>query len=456
MASNRSSTPVLIAAYLGLFVGLIDSNAVNLALPAIQHDLGGGVSGAQWTADAYNVTFAAALLTAGSLGDRFGRRRVLRTGLLAFVVASLACAMAPGLGALLAARAGQGVGAALMLPQGLAIAAAAFPDAAGRARATAAWAVAAASSAALGPIVGGVLTDSLGWRYIFWLNAPVGVVALAMSFRYLPESRNPTAGKVDPFGQTLTMLTLGTLTLVLVEGRMLGIVWTMALALVVAAGAAGLVWSQRRVTNPMLPPQFFGNRRLVIALVATFAMTFGTYGMLLVNSLAFQQQRGVSALATAVAFLPMPLTYLALIPVANVLARRSGPRLPMTAGLVLMGAGMLLYALVGPGAELWLLESAFVLAGAGLAMNTGPAVGMAMASVPVSRAGMTSGVVNLARLVGITVGVAVMGTVLALVGARAAVLTGGLAELLGAVVVFGYTRSGRSQETAQKEEVCHA
>jgi len=456
MASNRSSTPVLIAAYLGLFVGLIDSNAVNLALPAIQHDLGGGVSGAQWTADAYNVTFAAALLTAGSLGDRFGRRRVLRTGLLAFVVASMACALAPSLGVLLAARAAQGVGAALMLPQGLAIAAAAFPDAAGRARATAAWAVAAASSAALGPIVGGVLTDSLGWRYIFWLNAPVGVVALAMSFRYLPESRNPTAGKVDPFGQTLTMLTLGTLTVVLVEGRMLGIVWTMALALVVAAGAAGLVWSQRRVTNPTLPPQFFGNRRLVIALVATFAMTFGTYGMLLVNSLAFQQQRGVSALATAVAFLPMPLTYLALIPVANVLARRSGPRLPMTSGLVLMGAGMLLYALVGPGAELWLLEPAFVLAGAGLALNTGPAVGMAMASVPVSRAGMTSGVVNLARLVGITVGVAVMGTVLALVGARAAVLTGGLAELLGAVVVFGYTRSGRSQETAQKEEVCHA
>jgi EmrB/QacA subfamily drug resistance transporter len=447
MASNRSPITVLIAAYLGLFVGLIDSNAVNLALPAIQHDLGGGVSSAQWTADAYNVTFAAALLTAGSLGDRFGRRRVLRTGLLAFVVASLACALAPSLGVLLAARAAQGVGAALMLPQGLAIAAAAFPDAAGRARATAAWAVAAASSAALGPIVGGVLTDSLGWRYIFWLNAPIGVVALAMSFRYLPESRNPTAGKVDPFGQTLTMLTLGTLTLVLVEGRMLGIVWTMALALVVAAGAAGLVWSQRRVTNPMLPPQFFGNRRLVIALVATFAMTFGTYGMLLVNSLAFQQQRGVSALATAVAFLPMPLTYLALIPVANVLARRSGPRLPMTSGLVLM---------VGPGAELWLLESAFVLAGAGLAMNTGPAVGMAMASAPVSRAGMTSGVVNLARLVGITVGVAVMGTVLALVGARAAVLTGGLAELLGAVVVFGYTRSGRPQETAQKEEVCHA
>ncbi len=450
---------MFIAAYLGLFVGLIDSNAVNLALPAIQHDLGGGVSGAQWTADAYNVTFAAALLTAGSLGDRFGRRRVLRAGLCAFFIASLACALAPSLGALLAARAAQGVGAALMLPQGLAIAAAAFPDAAGRARATAAWAVAAASSAALGPIVGGVLTDTLGWRYIFWLNAPVVLAALAMSFRYLPESRDPAAGKLDPIGQTLIMLTLGTLTLLLVEGRTLGVSWTSAMVVVLAAGGATLVWSQRRAAHPMLPPQFLGNRRLVIALVATFAMTFGTYGMLLVNSLAFQQQRGVSALATAVAFLPMPLTYLALIPVANVLARRSGPRLPMTAGLALMGAGMLLYALVGPGAELWLLESAFVLAGAGLALNTGPAVGMAMGSVSVSRAGLTSGIVNLARLVGITVGVAVMGTVLALVGARAAVLTGGVAELLGAVVVFGYTRSGRAQETALKdvkEEVCHA
>jgi EmrB/QacA subfamily drug resistance transporter len=456
MASNRSQVPVFIAAYLGLFVGLIDSNAVNLALPAIQHDLGGGVSGAQWTADAYNVTFAAALLTAGSLGDRFGRRRVLRVGLFAFFIASLACALAPSLGALLAARAAQGVGAALMLPQGLAIAAAAFPDAAGRARATAAWAVAAASSAALGPIVGGVLTDTLGWRYIFWLNAPVGLVALAMSFRYLPESRDPAAGKLDPVGQTLIVLTLGTLTLLLVEGRTLGWSWTSAMVLVVTAGGAALVWSQRRASHPMLPPQFFGNRHLVIALVATFAMTFGTYGMLLVNSLAFQQQRGVSALATAVAFLPMPLTYLALIPVANVLARRSGSQLPMTAGLALMGAGMLLYALVGPGAELWLLESAFVLAGAGLALNTGPAVGMAMGSVSVSRAGLTSGIVNLARLVGITVGVAVMGTVLALVGARAAVLTGGVAELLGAVVVFGYTRRGRTQETAPKEEVCHA
>jgi MFS family permease len=355
-----------------------------------------------------------------------------------------------------------------MLPQGLAIAAATFPDAAGRARATAAWAMAAASSAALGPVLGGVLTDTVGWRFIFWLNAPVGLVALAMSYRHLSESRSPTAGKIDLTGQALAVLTLGSLTVVLVEGRTLGAALATALAPATVIGGAGFVWSQRRLAHPMVPPQFFGNRRLAVALVATFAMTFGTYGMLLVNSLAFQQSRGVSALATAVAFLPMPLVYLALIPAVNVVARRTSPRLPMTSGLVLMGAGMLLYAAVGPNAELWLLETALVLTGAGLAFNTGPAVGLAMSAVPVARAGLASGVVNLARLVGITVGIAVMGTVLALVsgdattgpgfadGVRAGVLTGGVVELLGAVAVFGYTGRGRSEDTAPTEEVCHA
>ena len=186
------TTLTLIAAYLGLFVGLIDANAINLALPAIRDNLGGGISGAQWTIDAYNITFAAVLLTAGSLGDRFGRRTLLRVGLVTFIVASLVCAAAPSLPLLLAARTVQGVGAGLMLPQGLAIASAAFPNPVERGRATAAWAMAAAMSTAIGPILGGVLTDSLGWRYIFWLNAPVGVAALLMTYRYLPESATPT------------------------------------------------------------------------------------------------------------------------------------------------------------------------------------------------------------------------------------------------------------------------
>ncbi len=451
------TTLTMVAAYLGLFVGLIDANAINLALPTIRHDLGGGISGAQWTIDAYNVTFAALLLTSGSLGDRFGRRTMLRAGLVTFLLASLACAAAPSLALLLAARALQGVGAALMLPQGLALMAAAFPDPIERARATAGWAIAAAMSAAIGPILGGVLTDTLGWRYIFWLNAPVAVLALLMTFRYLPESSDPDAGNVDVTGQALAMLGLGALTVVLVEGRTMAPGVTSLLAVTAAASIAAFLRSQRRALHPMLPLDVFRSRRLGAALVATFTMTFGTYGLLLVNSFAFQQQRGASALSTAMWFLPMPVTYLVLIPAVNALAHRTGPNFPMIAGLGLMASGMAVYVAAGPKADLWLLALSFVLTGAGLAMTTGPAVGLAISAVPLQRAGLASGVVNLARLVGITVGVAVLGSALAAVdgaaGARLAVLIGGAVQLAGIAVALRWTRTPAA--TAEKE-VCHA
>ncbi len=442
------TTLTLIAAYLGLFVGLIDANAINLALPAVREDLGGGISGAQWTIDAYNITFAAMLLTAGSLGDRFGRRTLLRAGLATFVAASLMCAAAPALPLLLAARALQGIGAALMLPQGLAITAAAFPKPVERARATAAWAIAAAMSTAIGPILGGVLTDSLGWRYIFWLNAPVGLVALLMTYRYLPESRDPEAARIDVPGQALAMLGLGALTVVLVEGRTMTPAWTVMLAVTAAAGIAAFLWLQSRTARPMLPLDLFRSRRLVAALLATFTMTFGIYGLLLVNSFAFQQQRGASALATAVWFLPMPVTYLMLIPLVNALARRTGPRLPITGGLGLMATGMALYAAAGPQADVWLLELSFVLAGAGLALTTAPAVSLAMSAVPVQRSGLASGVVNLARLLGITVGVAVLGSAMAARGAQTAMALGGAVQWIGAMVAYRWTRT--------QKEACHA
>ena len=445
------TTLTLIAAYLGLFVGLIDANAINLALPAIRTDLGGGISGAQWTIDAYNITFAAMLLTSGSLGDRFGRRTVLRLGLATFVAASLACAAAPALPVLLAARAIQGLGAALMLPQGLAITAAAFPNPVERARATAAWAMAAALSTAIGPILGGVLTDSLGWRYIFWINAPVGLVALFMTNRYLHESRDPDAATIDMPGQAFALLGLGTLTIVLVEGRTMPHIWAVGLAVIAILGIAAFVWTQRRTPRPMLPLNLFRSRGLVAALGATFTMTFGIYGLLLVNSFAFQQQRGASALATALWFLPMPLVYLALIPAVNALAHHTGPRPPMTAGLCLMASGLALYAIVGPHADVWLLALCFVLAGAGLALNTAPAVGLAMSAVPVRRAGLASGVVNLSRLVGITVGVAVLGSAMAAGGVRTALVVGGVVQLAGAVVALRWARPESSPATTVKE-----
>lgn len=420
----RRSVLTLIAAYLGLFIGLVDANAVNLALPAIGERLGGGVTGAQWTIDAYNVTFAALLLTSGSLGDRFSRRRILRIGLVAFAAA-----------------------------------AAAFPDPRGRARATAAWAMAAAGSTALGPLLGGVLAETVGWRWIFWVNVPVCVLALAASATHLPDSRDPDAARLDLPGQCLAILTLGATTLVLVEGHDWRWQQTAVVSATAVAAFVTFLAAQRRSPHPMLPLDLFGSRQLVGALVATFTMTFGIYGLLLVNSFAFQQLRGASALTTAVWFLPMAVVYLVVIPVANMLARRSGPRLPMAAGLVLMAAGSLLYAAAGPHAAIGWLELSFVLAGTGLALTTGPAVTLAMAAIPVRRAGMAAGVVNLSRLLGITVGVAVLGSAMSIAGGsagvRAALLLGGLCHMVGALLALRLTRTPAPAPTIGKES-CHA
>ncbi|MEW2480971.1 MFS transporter [Mycobacterium sp. NPDC049093] len=460
MAPQRSAVLTLIAAYLGLFIGLVDANAVNLALPAIGGDLGGGVTGAQWTIDAYNVTFAAFLLTAGSLGDRFSRRRMLRIGLITFATASAACALAPSLTWLVVARAAQGAGAAMMLPQGLAIAAAAFPDSRGRARATAAWAMAAASSTALGPLLGGALAETLGWRWIFWVNVPVCALALAASVTHLPDSHDPNAARIDLSGQLLAVVALGAATLVLVEGHDWRWPQTVAVGAIALAAVGGFLATQRRNPHPMLPLDLFAGRRLVGALLATFTMTFGIYGLLLVNSFAFQQLRGFSALETAAWFLPMALVYLALIPAVNALARRTGPRLPMAAGLVLMATGSLLYAAAGPHAAIGWLELSFVLAGAGLALNTGPAVTLAMAAIPVRRAGLAAGVVNLSRLLGITVGVAVLGSAMTVVGGaagvRTALLLGALFQLVGAVLALRLTRHTPAPTVAIGKESCHA
>jgi EmrB/QacA subfamily drug resistance transporter len=457
MPPARSSTLTLVAAYLGLVLGLIDSNAVNLALPAISTDLGGGLTAAQWTVDAYNLTFAALLLGAGAFGDAVGRRRLLRLGVVVFVAASLCCALAPSLPVLLTGRAVQGLAAAVMLPQGLAIAAAAFPDVVGRARATAAWAIAAASSTALGPIVGGVLTQSAGWRSIFWLNVPVGVAALAMTYRYLPESSDPRHSRLDVGSQLLTAVGLATLTLALVQGRHLGVMPTSGLAVVALACLAGFVVRQRSIARPMIPPDLLRRRSTAVGLSATFAMTFGTYGLVLINSIAFQQQRGAGPLATALEFIPMPLTYLVLIPVVTVAARRTGPRIAITAGLVTLAGAQLLYGLAGPTAPIWLIEAALVLTGAGLAITTGPAVSLALAAIPSERTGLGSGLVNLSRLTGITVGTAALGSLFGSGGGViAATVVGAAVQLIAALVSVRWGKPEDVPVSPAPKEACHA
>jgi len=442
----------LIATCLALFLGQVDTTAVNLALPAVRHDLAGGVSGMQWVVDAYNVTFAALLLTGGTLGDRFGRRRLFRVGVAVFVLGSAVCALAPSLPVLLAGRVGQGIGAGMMLPQSLAILATAFPGRRERNRAMAAWSLVSASGQAVGPTLGGLAVRMLGWQSIFWVNVPIGVVALILTLRHVPESRNPRARSLDPLGQLLAIGSLALLTFVVVDGRDLG--WGSPTTLACAAGAVvgpiAFIAVERRQRAPMIPPRLLRHGQLPVAAVVAGCMTFGMYGLFMLTSLMFQQERGASALTAGVEMLPLPIVCTLLSPLVGPLVTRHGPRRPMVAGMTLMGSGVLLFALVGADANLLVLELAFGIVGVGLALNTGPVVGVAVSAVAPELAGLASGIANLARMLGATLGVAVQGTILATAadgassgpqfvhGLRLAVGVGCAVQLVGAFVAWRF------------------
>lgn len=454
---NRTPSPnlTLLATCLGLFLGQVDTTAINLALPAMSHDLSGGISGMQWAIDAYNVAFAALLLTGGTLGDRFGRRRLFRIGITVFILGSIACALAPTLGLLIAGRAVQGAGSAALLPQSLAILATAFPGRRERNRAMAAWSMVAGIGLAAGPTLGGLIVDEIGWKYIFWVNVPIGLAALFLAVRQVPESRDSKARDLDPRGQLFGAMTLALATFVVVDGRNQG--WTsptiLACAALALTSAVLFFRAEARHRDPMLPLDLMRRGQLPTATAVAFCMTFGMYSLLMLISLDFQQERGKSALAAGLMLLPLPLVFAVLSPLVGRMVSRYGPRLPMTAGMALMGTGLLIYALIGGAASIWLTEAAFVIIGVGLALNTGPVVGVAVSAVEADRAGLASGVANLARIAGAALGVAVGGTVLAVVGdgapdgpaflagMRAALLVGAAVELLGAVIAFTKVRN---------------
>lgn len=445
----------LLAACLGLFLGQVDTTAVNLALPSIGHQLGSGIAGMQWVIDTYNVAFASLLLTGGTLGDRFGRRLLFRAGIVIFTVGSLCCALAPALGIMLVGRFLQGAGSAAMVSQSLAILATAFPERRERNRAMAAWSMVAGLGLAAGPTLGGVVLQAAGWQSIFWVNLPIGLAALALAFRYVPESRNEKARSLDTLGQVLAIVTMGTLTFAVVEGPTYG--WTsgsiLACAAVAVVGAILFIWTELSRPAPMLPLSLMRRGQLPVASIIAMAMTFGMYGMLMLISLDFQQQQRTSIIIAGLEMLPLPAVFVALSPFVGKLVSRIGPRGPMTVGMTLMGLGLGLYAVVIRTESLGLIEIALVIVGAGLALNTGPVVGVAVSAVAPDLAGLASGIANLARMFGASLGVAVQGTVLAIVGngtshgpsfvggLQAALLIGCAIELLGAVVAMAKVRN---------------
>jgi EmrB/QacA subfamily drug resistance transporter len=394
---------VLTAAVLGSAVVFVDSTVVNVALPALGRDLGTGFSGLQWTVNGYTLSLAALVLLGGSLGDRFGRRRLFVVGTVWFGVASLLCGLAPDIGTLVAARVLQGVGGALLTPGSLAVLQASFaPE--DRGRAIGAWSGLGAVAAAVGPLVGGLLVE-VSWRLVFLLNLPLCAAVVVVALRHVPESRDPhAAGRVDVLGATLGAFGLAGVTWALIalgDGTAPG--------RVAAAGGAGVlalvafVLVERRVATPMLPLGVFASRQFRAVNAVTFAVYAALAAVFFLLVVHLQVVGGYSPLAAGLASLPVTGLMLLLSSRAGALSTRTGPRLPMTAGPLLCAAGTALLARIGPDpAYVPAVLPGLLLFGLGLSATVAPLTVTVLAAVEDRHAGLASGVNNaVARTAGL-------------------------------------------------------
>jgi DHA2 family methylenomycin A resistance protein-like MFS transporter len=407
-SAQRSSALVVVVMSAGYFLVLLDVTIVNVALPRIGTDLNAGVETLQWVVDGYAVALASLLLTGGTVGDSRGHRRVVVAGFAVFGLASLACGLAPGAGVLVVARVVQGVGAALLLPGTLAVIAGTAPDAQARARAIGVWAGIGSLALPAGPLLGGALVETLGWRAVFVANVPVVLVALLLTVAVAPRTRVEPPRGVDRAGVLLGALLLATVTFALVEAGHHGL----DASAVAAAGLAVLlvvvfVAVERRVADPMLPPGLFRRREFVAANLVGAVMNLGTLGLLFVLTLYLQAVQGRSAFGAGVAVLPLFVPLVVLAPAAGRVVARTGPRPVMVAGLLLAASGLVVTALLQAGDAL--LTAGLLLWGVGMALLTPAVVAAALCAVPPAMAGVASGINNTARQAGGAVGIAAFG-----------------------------------------------
>jgi DHA2 family methylenomycin A resistance protein-like MFS transporter len=455
-----NTTIVLITTSLAVLIAQIDTSVVNLALKHIGAEFHTGVTALQWVVDAYNIVYASLLLTAGTLADLYGRRRVFALGIALFTLGSLVCGLAPDTGVLIAGRAVAGLGAALAVPTSLAILTVAFPDSKERSWALGLWASCNGLAFIIGPTLGGVLVDVSGWRSVFLLIIPVSVVALGLTVTSIPESKDPTGRRLDLPGQGFAIAALGALSLAVIEGPRWG--WMSipgVLSFVIAIASSVLfVRQQAGVKGALVPLPMFKNRVFSASLIVAGCMTFGMYAMLFLVPLYFQTIRGNSALVAGLQLLPMSVAFVVVSQLSGKIANELGPRVPMTAGMTLMGMGLLMLALIPVNDSLALIEAALLMIGCGLGLNTGPVNSVAVTNVPAARAGTASGLVNTARMVGATLGVAVLGALLAVFSREGTGIVGGLApafiggaaaELFGAAVALVFVRTNSLQHHPQ-------
>jgi DHA2 family methylenomycin A resistance protein-like MFS transporter len=454
MITRTTSRLALPAICLGYFMVILDATAVNLSLPALGEDLGGGVGVLQWVVDGYTLTFAALLLSAGSLGDRFGAHRMFCAGLGLFVAASAACGLAPGAGSLVAARLVQGAAAAVLVPSSLALLRAAYDDPGARARAVGVWGGVSGVAAASGPVIGGALTQVVSWRLVFFINAPIGLAALLLTVRYVPRAAGHGRRGFDLPAQVAAIGALAALTFALIEARSWGapvIVIGLTAAAVLTVVFVGL---ERRAGDPMLPLGLFRDRAFGGGTAIGLLINLGFYGQLFVTSVYFQNTRHMDPVHAGLALLPEGI----LVSVASFLSgrrtSRTGTRPTMLIGLCTGAAGFFGLMAAGAHTPYLVLVLPLMAAGFGMAFTMPAATTTVVEAAPAGRAGVASGAINTGRQIGSTVGVALLGTLSVSAGPPAAMAAAGGVFLAGAAVAgLGVPRGPAGSVRRKKPQV---
>lgn len=409
---DRAQTMALVAVCAVLFLTFLDMTIVSVALASVQSDLHAGVTQLQWVVNGYALTFASLMLLAGSLADRFGRRRVMLAGLVIFAAGSLLGALAPNPSVLIAGRVIMGIGAAASEPGTLSIIRHLYPESRSRARALGAWAAVSGLALALGPVIGGVLVAVGSWRAVFWFNV-VAVVAIGLlSLRVVPESADPSSSGLDFRGFASGALGIAALTFAVILGETDGYTSPQVVSLFLAGVVALAIFVrvERASPAPMLDLKYFRSRRFTGAIVVAFVLFFSIFAIFFFAALYLSAVVGYSAARVALEFIPMAFAMIVAAVLAGRRVARKGPRLPMAEGCVLAGTGVLLSALVlsSTRPSLWLMAT-LALAGFGFGSSVVPMTSVALAEVPPERSGMAASATNTSRELGAVFGVAVLG-----------------------------------------------
>jgi EmrB/QacA subfamily drug resistance transporter len=434
---------VLCVLSMAVLVAQIDTAVVNLAVRPIGQFFHAEVGPLQWVIDAYNLAYAALLLSGGLLADLYGRRRGFVWGALVFSVASVLCALAPSVRWLVGARAMAGVGASLMLPASLAILRVVWRDPAERAHALGVWAACNGLAMAIGPTAGGLLVTHFGWRAVFWVVVPVSAAIVVLALRVVPESSDPAHRRFDALAQMLGALVLGGLAFAGIEARQAPAVATSVFVSALAALAWFLRVEARRGAQALVPLDLFRIHPFRGAIVATTGMTFGMYGVLFLLPLMWQSTGRFSIVGAGIALMPMALVFMAVSPVSGVVVRRSGVRLATAGGVGVIALGLLMLGAFAGEASIVPASIGLALTGLGMGFATGPLMGAAVGAVGPERSGTASALVNVARMSGATLGVAVLGAAYAasgggVPGLRVAMLCGGAVQLVCVAVAWRY------------------